>query len=46
MKAITESYNQSKCTVVEPSPNGYIYNTTPTPNGVIVENGGRKIQSL
>ena len=27
---ITENHNQSKCRVVESSPNGYIYNTTPT----------------
>lgn len=42
MEVITESHNQSKCTCVEPSPNGYIYNTIPTPSGVISEKWGQK----
>jgi hypothetical protein len=29
---ITKNHNQSKCRVVEPSPKGYIHNTTPSLN--------------
>jgi hypothetical protein len=30
-ETIIENHNQSKCRAVDPSPSGYIYNSTPTP---------------
>lgn len=31
MEPLQKNYTESKCRVVEYSPNGYIYKTTPTP---------------
>jgi hypothetical protein len=40
MEITTENHNQSKCKIVEPVPNEYIYRTLPHPR--IKENWGRQ----
>lgn len=43
MKTITENYNQSKCRVVESSPNGYIYKLLYLRLRNTVEEGGERL---
>lgn len=47
MKTITENHNQTKCRIVDPSPNKCNYNTTPAPKaqGIIVEEEERFYES-
>jgi hypothetical protein len=47
METITENHNQSKCRVVEPGPNGYMYNIhvqrkSCTEGSAIIVDEGRK----
>jgi hypothetical protein len=42
IETVTENHNQSKCRVVEPNPNGYIYNTAPLLIGRFIEGGVAK----
>jgi hypothetical protein len=46
METVTENHNQSKCRAVEPSPQGFLYNTTPAPLQPLQHNSGSQASGI